>query len=386
MNHHLDPINKIVHENDKALRNVFGKYIKGNFLIEMKHFIMDNNPDLYNYYDLSMTTEKMVSGSDDFADYDVCRMIVGCHSSNTIFLGEEQRRKLEKDTDYKIKLKRNVLENISVRRYGSVFFRKTPIIQGDSFIFYNVPYWLFVVSMKINEMLAKKVDNYHLYASISNKSLAALSLLEDNFLDNAYPICRSLIELYLKLVLCVDNDGLFDLQEKFRGYEIEQSCCSQKYPETFNELYNKRINKSKETSKIDYLHYGWLDAVPKYHDIVKYRPYSVNGILAYLKEIMPKENSCFYKSIEVFYKMCHGYTHGNVPNSRYPLLHYFEISKILYFTVVHTFNMLCNTLNISTEINGINASEKLGEYIQILDKQYEERSTERFNKFYNRNG
>lgn len=101
---------------------------------------------------------------------------------------------------------------------------------------------------------------------------------------------------------------------------------------------------------------------------------------------MPEENSCFYESIEVFYKMCHGYTHGNVPNSRYPLLHYFEISKILYFTVVHTFNMLCNTLNISTEINGINASEKLGEYIQILDKQYEERSTERFNKFYNRNG
>ena len=37
---------KISRENDKALRSLFGKYIKGNFLIEMKHFIMDNLPDM----------------------------------------------------------------------------------------------------------------------------------------------------------------------------------------------------------------------------------------------------------------------------------------------------------------------------------------------------
>ena len=38
---------KISRENDKALRSLFGKYIKGNFLIEMKHFIMDNLPEIY---------------------------------------------------------------------------------------------------------------------------------------------------------------------------------------------------------------------------------------------------------------------------------------------------------------------------------------------------
>ena len=43
---------KISRENDKALRSIFGKYIKGNFLIEMKHFIMDNLPEIYNYYDI----------------------------------------------------------------------------------------------------------------------------------------------------------------------------------------------------------------------------------------------------------------------------------------------------------------------------------------------
>ena len=37
---------KISRENDKALRSLFGKYIKGNFLIEMKHFIMDNLPEI----------------------------------------------------------------------------------------------------------------------------------------------------------------------------------------------------------------------------------------------------------------------------------------------------------------------------------------------------
>ena len=66
---------KISRENDKALRSLFGKYIKGNFLIEMKHFIMDNLPEIYNYYDMQMSMEKVVAGN-ELMDFDICRMIV----------------------------------------------------------------------------------------------------------------------------------------------------------------------------------------------------------------------------------------------------------------------------------------------------------------------
>ena len=98
-------------------------------------------------------------------------------------------------------------------------------------------------------------------------------------------------------------------------------------------------------------------------------------------KLTKEDNSELFENIGIFYKMCHGYTHGNVPMS-YPLLHYFEISLILYLTVLHTFNMLCDSLKIPREIDGIDASAKLEEYIKILVKQYEQKTTEKFDKHY----
>ena len=183
---------KISRENDKALRSIFGKYIKGNFLIEMKHFIMDNFPEIYNYYDMQMSMEKVVAGN-ELMDFDICRMIVGCHSSNIIFLSDDERVALEKSSDYKRKLALNVEKNIKLRRYGSAYFRRQSIMQGDMYLAHNVPYNVFVMSLRMNEILRlnKKENPYLLlYYSLSNKALATLSLLDDNFLDNCYPIIR----------------------------------------------------------------------------------------------------------------------------------------------------------------------------------------------------
>ena len=46
---------------------------------------------------------------------------------------------------------------------------------------------------------------FGLYRTIANKGLAALTLLEGNFFDSAYPICRGITELYLKLLTLLHN-------------------------------------------------------------------------------------------------------------------------------------------------------------------------------------
>lgn len=379
----LETRRSILHENNKALRKIFGKYIKGNFLIEMLYFVMCSFPELLHYYDLSISTEKIIAGSDNYIDFDICRLIVGCHSANIIFLSDEERVKLERSTDYKKKLYQQVIQNIKLRRYSSLFFRRQPVMPGELFISYNVPYNLFTVAMRIAELVYQNKANSnlsYLYSTISNKSLAVLTLLEDNFLDNCFPICRVIIELYCKLLACKCNPELSEEFFKFTRFEISQACCEQEYPQEFNEVFNRRLNKST-TKKIDYLHYGWVDKISHYHDIVKKQPYSINGILTYLIENQSDGDNNL-REIRRFYKMCHGYAHGNSIQTLYPLLNYFQVSEILHFTLFDAYKLLCDELGLDGHINGVDVYAKEDKDFSVLHSQYMQCSTENFKNHY----
>lgn len=370
-------------EGDKAIRRIFGKHIKGNFLVEMKYLVVRMFPECLQYYDFQMNMEKVVTGGHVAFEYDICKMIIGCHSSNTIFLLEEERIKLEKDSDYKKRLAYQVIDNIKLRGYGSSFFRQQPIIKGEYFINYNVPYNLFVISIRMNEILCGKKERsnfFHFYSAISNKALAVLSLLEDNFLDNCYSVCRVVIELYLKLLIFKNHPELIEGHFRFANFEVRQSCCEQEYPEEFNLLFQERINKAK-SKKIDYLHYGWVDKIPGYHDKVKKQPYSINGLLTYLKE-MEIEDDYYFEEVERLYKMCHGYVHGNIVGAKFPLLHYFEISVMLHYTVFPAYKMLCEEMGLDGEINGIDLFVKEQDDFEVLYNQYLKRTTENFENHY----
>ncbi len=371
-------------KNDEALRNIFGKkYIKGNFLITMKHRVMKTNPEIYNYYDLSISRERILSGSTPI-DFDICKTIVGCHLSNIIFLSDEERAAREKSEDYKNELVNNVIQNIKLRPYGSSHFRNLPLMDGELFLVHNLPYDLFVMAMRMNELIndSHKDNKFlSLYSSISTKSLAALSLLGDNFLGSCYPICRAIIELYLKLILLRDNPDLLDEHFMFSNFEIRQSCCEQEYPDEFNKLYNERINKSK-TSKSDYLHYGWVDKIEHYHDVVKQKPYSVYGVLKFLKKTHEKGETQCFDTLAHFYKLCNGFTHGSVSGAKYPLLHYFEVSIMLYMTLKNSYIFLCKDLGVDAKINGIDIIAKAEKDFTLLNEQYSQRSTELFERHY----
>jgi len=375
---------KFMHESDKAFRRIFAKYIKGNFLIEMKHFIINTFPEWFKYYDLQMDMEKAISGGNISFDYDICKLIIGCHSSNTIFLSTEERIKLEKSSEYKEKLAQQVIQNIKLRRYGSKYFRKQPILQGELFINYNVPYNLFVMSVRIHEIIHQqkfKSIYLDLYIAIANKGLAALSLLEDNFLDNCYPLCRVLLELYAKL-LFKKYPNLVKGSSKFADYEVRQACCEQEYPEEFNELFKERKNKGCN-KKIEFLHYGWVDCILDYHKLVKNQPYSINGVLSYLLE--SKEIDVEYcNELKSFYKMCNGYVHGNTILAKYPLLDYFFISIILHYVIFDTYQKLCEEIKLDRSINNVDIVEKAENDFKVLYKQYQNRTTENFEEHYKR--
>lgn len=148
--------------------------------------------NLIKYYDFRWSEERTVIGIGEAAEYDICKMIVGIHKAKSIFLLENEMRRHEKSKRYNQELIAETLEKIKIRLYGSVHFRKKPLFQGEEFLYYPLPYELFVMSTRMSKMLADGHDcNCHqLYHGVIYNSISALSLLEDNLFGTAYPLCR----------------------------------------------------------------------------------------------------------------------------------------------------------------------------------------------------
>ncbi len=100
-----------------------------------------------------------------------------------------------------------------------------------------MPYELFAISIRLGEVLGEcnDLDRGQLYYGIMYNGISALSLMGDNLYGSAYPLCRGAIELYPKLLILNMHTEAYDRYDMFREFEIEQSCCSQEYPEKFIE-------------------------------------------------------------------------------------------------------------------------------------------------------
>ena len=80
--------------------------------------------------------------------------------------------------------------------------------------------------------------------------------------------------------------------------------------------------------------------------------------------------------------MCHGYTHGSVSYVKYPLLQYFEISMMLYYVIIDVFNAIHNELKMEMSVEDKVLLDMLHRDFKILDKQYNNKSKENFEKYY----
>ena len=273
MNHlsntNVDPIKfakSITENNNKTLKEVFKNKINGSFLIKIKSEVMNKIPlELFNYYPFYFDDKKVLTGTDETPEYDICRMIVGVHQHHSIFLTEQQIRENQRNTAYQEQIVNEVIEKIRIRQFGSAFFRKKLLHNGDEYLYFPVPYELFVMCLRSLYLISQNPNSLFVeYNAILNNALSSLTLMENNFLSNAYPLCRGMIEQYLKVLMLKKHPENLKDYNSFCEFEIEQSCCSQEYPEEFIELYNNRKHYSTK-SKVDYLHYGWLDSIEDYH-------------------------------------------------------------------------------------------------------------------------
>ncbi|MDE6025834.1 MAG: hypothetical protein K2G45_10320 [Lachnospiraceae bacterium] len=378
----MPDLKDIVEQDNIAFTRVFKDKISGYFLIDIKNQVMKvlglNN--LKKYYDFSWSYERIITGIGEGTEYDICRMIVGIHRANSIFLTDTEVRRNEKSKRYKQQLISETIEKIKLRLYGSVYFRKKSLFRGEEFLYYPLPYELFAMSMKMNELLGNNNKCSQLYYGVVYNCLSALSLLEDNLLGTAYPLCRGAIEMYFKLLLLVSQPELSDWYEKFRMFEIKYSCNGT-YPKEFSELFEKRKCESSK-AKASYLHFGWVDSIDGYHEVVNERPYSVSGICSFVK-IKNEDEILGLKCLEKLYKECHAYTHGSIQTAKYPVLHYFEISIMLYYIIRETFLLLCKECNVEALVDGHDIISMIDRDFKVLYDQYQNRSTENFEKYYN---
>ena len=381
-----DFMERIMEQNNAALQCVFEGRISGWFLIDIKDQAMKTLglDKLIQYYDFHWSDVRMITGIGEAPEYDICRMIVGIHRANSIFLTDNEVRKNEKSKRYRKQLVSETIEKIQMRLYSSVYFRKTLLHQGEAFLYYPLPYELFTMTARMSEILmnGKCTNCGQLYDGVIYNVTSALFLLEDNLLGTAYPLCRGAIEMYLRLLVLQTRSKACVEYEKFRMFEIERSC-NEIYPEEFEVMFKKRMYK-KVKAKTEYLHFGWLDSVEGYHGIVKESPYSVSGMFHFLSE-KDRERKCELERLEGLYKWCHAYTHGSIQTAKYPVLHYFEISIMLYYIIRGTFLLLCGEERAETTVNGQDILFMIDRDFKVLYEQYNNRSTENFEKYYNKN-
>lgn len=288
-----DPIQiakAICENNDKTFRELFKGKINGSFLINVKSKIINRlGINLFTYYPVQFDNSKIMTGTDETPEYDICRMIVGVHRHHSIFLTEEEIRNNQKSAEYQEQIANEVIEKIKLRPFGSMFFRRTQLFSGDEFLYFPVPYELFAMCMKSLSLMAGTAKlQFIYYTDLIGLALSSLTLMENSFLSNAYPLCRSMIELYLKILILHRHPEALKDYELFCSFEIEQSCCSQAYPSEFITLYNARKHDGIK-NKANYLHYGWLDSIDDY-DTRNTNRYSIYGVLDYLKKGCPPCN------------------------------------------------------------------------------------------------
>lgn len=372
----------IAKENNKTLKLLFKDKINGSFLIKIKNEVLTGlGTEFCRIFSLNFDNTRVVTGDSETPEYDICRMIIGVHRHYSVFLTKEEIQMNQNDAEYQKKLVVEVIEKVRLHQFCNLFFRKKQLILGDEFLYFPVPYELFALCMRFNYILLENHSPILVYyVDIINNALSALTLMENNLLSNAYPSCRSLIEQYLKVLILQRHPECVGTYAKFCNFEIEQSCCSQEYPDEFLCLYSNRVLPSVK-NKIDFLHYGWLDDIPTYTTITN--RYSIYGILEYLQKNANEELCNALSQLKTLYKGCHGYTHGSSVHVKYPLLQYFEISTMLYYIVKDTFLYLHKELKIEMLYSDKTLIECLERDFKKLYTQYKIRTAKNFELYYN---
>ena len=155
------------------------------------------------------------------------------------------------------------------------------------------------------------------------------------------------------------------------------------FDDEFLDKFDNRLNKVAK-NRVQFLHFGWVDVIPKYHEVVKQNPYTFSGVKDFLLSKLQEDAPGYtdLQNLEYYHTMCSGYSHGSISYSKYQILHYFEISTILTLTLTNVYFAACEELGIEKEIDGIDVIGLINKHYQILKVAESKKSTENFERYY----
>ncbi len=366
---------------NKQLKSLFSGQITVNFMLEIMWKMITIHPEIGQYLP-TPDMNQVLSGKMNNLFYVLCVHIVGIHRSRIIFLDDTERVKLENSTDYQKELMDEVYTAIKLRYNIEGFLKNEPLIRGDKFIYFPVPYYLAVLNTKLIQLIPQLKSTPGLFMDMSNKALASLSLLQDGFVDSAYPICRIIIEEYINATIFKNCPAALAEYEKFSFYDLKHSI-GYDFDDEFLDKFDNRLNKVAK-NRVQFLHFGWVDVIPKYHEVVKQNPYTFSGVKDFLLSKLQEDAPGYtdLQNLEYYHTMCSGYSHGSISYSKYQILHYFEISTILTLTITNVYFAACEELGIEKEIDGIDVIGLINKHYQILKVAESKKSTENFERYY----
>lgn len=386
-------------EDREALKTVFKDMIKVSFMFKvLKHIQKQTNHynNILKYYPGFFRLDPVSTLlSTENVELDLCCHIVGIHTFNMLLTEEYERGTKQQNQKYIEELANAVLEQVKVRQYGSMLFRKRKIFGNENYLYYPPVYnlhvllvYLITISNKIqrnegdiisgNDNVKRHILNIFL-ANILGKARAVLAVIDYDSLDSGYPILRNIIEMYLTyLALNYSNADICHYM-KFNEYKIQYDA-EFKLSEEFEEEY---IKNGKDVNKIAYLNFGWLDSIFEFEYLGIKKSYNLSDVVKLVNQLIYKDRKIknYASNLEIYYKKCHYHTHANLSGFKYPIIYIMDLCKGLGEVL----------LGVAYEINKIEKVELFNDVdlvknakvsVDRLHKMREDLTTEQLEKYY----
>ena len=385
----------------EALKTVFKDKIKVSFMFKVLKQIQkitNYYNDILKYYPGFFRIDPISTlMSTENVELDLCCHIVGIHTFNMLLTEEHERGTKQQSQKYIEEVANTVLEQVKVRQYGSMLFRKRKIFGNEDFLYYPTVYnlhvllvYLITISNKIHNTDKTIVDgdvkrntlNYYL-ANILGKSRAVLSVIDYDALDSGYPILRNIIEMYLTyLAFNYSNADIVEYM-KFNDYKVHFDA-EFKLPEEFEKEY---LKNGKDVNKIAYLNYGWLDSIFEFEYLGIKKSYNFSDVVKLVNQLIYKDRKIknYAFNLEVYYKKCHYHSHANLYGFRFPIIYIMDLCKGLGEVLLGIAYEI-NKIEKVDLFNGVDLVKAARLSVDRLHKIREELTTEKLERYYkNRN-
>lgn len=348
----LRDIQAFNNERNDALRKIFGKFIKQNFLIKIKEEIKKSdefNSIMPQCYNLSIKPI-LALGTDDI-DFDICSNLAMINWYLMLPLSDEElKSKLYKDENYIADLKKRTLNQCKLRQLIQNYEERNFLLAHLPINFSMHCVVNFLLD-RINAYIKKKhksnVPNANFKINticVMLKTIRSILLLtEYDDCGNAFSLLRSLIETIFVYLAVYDNEMVANEYYKFMVFREIFEATGQ-YPEEFEQIAPLNCNKQ------NYLNYGWLDKLES-----KFHKYTFNEVVACSKKTGKDYNNAFLAA----FKYCCKYVHGNYLNQGIPPYSFIWILARAGEILINISRQFTYIFSEETDYNGVNLEKYL---------------------------